>query len=443
MGQFPRIGLDGMSYVVEDMKLTAIDATGHEPAGWPVKLNIPALDSSGYAPTDVEVGPDGTVYVAAGDMIQAFRPDGTTASGWPYRARSIPYSGFLPAVLPVAEGLYTDANAGEIVLLGKDGVPRPGWPVSMPGASGAANASVQLRTGPDGTLYLEDFTADAIYAYGSNGTLKPGWPLLGWSEMTFDPSGRIYVWKQLFEASPGARYSGPAIETDIAAVDSAGRLYPGWPLKLDGTVSSPAFGPDGTVYATRGTSYGPGSPQATGTSATLLAFDQAGNARPGWLVSLPTGYWVLGSEPGVYQAASDPPAIGPDGSAYVIAVKDAATGSGDNVVFAVLPNGRPAPGWPRGLGAAQLSNAIADPTGSGWLTAGNVIHLISDNRILGLQSDGTVASGWPLGRPCGAAPQWVEPTSDGGLLVLWNAGAKPYDGTLEMRYRADGSVAGS
>jgi hypothetical protein len=443
MGQLPRIGLDGVAYVVEDMELTAIDATGHEPAGWPVKLNIDPVTDRGYAPTDVEIGSDGTIYVAGGDRIQAFHPDATPVSGWPYRARGIPYSGFVPALLPVAEGVYTDVNAGELTLLGKDGVARPGWPVPLPGASGAANASVQLRTGPDGTLYLEYLAADAIYAYGSDGTLKPGWPLLGWSSMTFDPSGRMYVWKHLFDAAPGAIYPGPAIETDIAAVDSAGRLYPGWPLKLNGPVSSPAFGPDGTVYATRGTSYGPASPQATGTSATLLAFDQAGNVRPGWPVSLPAGYSVLGSEPPIYQAAPDPPAIGPDGTAYVIAVKDPATGSGDNVVFAVLPNGRPAPGWPRGLGAAQLSNSLFNPAGYGWLTAGNVIHLISDNRILGLQSDGTVASGWPLSRPCGAGPQWVEPTPDGGLLVLWNAGAKPYDGNLEIRYRADGSVAGA
>jgi hypothetical protein len=440
LGVFPRIGLDGMSYLVEDMKLTAIDATGHEPAGWPIKLSFDPVDSSGYAPTDAEIGPDGTVYVAGGDRIEAFHPDGTPVSGWPYRARSIPYSGFVPAVLPVAEGVYTDANAGELTLLGKDGTPRPGWPVSLPGPSGPADPADRLLVGPDGTLYVEDHAADAIYAYGADGTLKPGWPLLGWSEITFDPSGRVYVWKHLLAASKGARYPGPAIETQIAAVDSAGRLYPGWPLKLDGPVSSPAFGPDGTVYATRGTSYGPGSPQGSGTSATLLAFDQAGNAKPGWPVSLPAAYWVLGSSPGVSQVSSDPPAVAPNGSVYVIAVKGAATASAENVVFAVLQSGSPAPGWPRSLGAGQLSNVLSDPTGSGWLTAGNVISLVSDNRILGLRPDGTLAPGWPLSRPCGAATQWVERTPDGGLLVLWNAGAKPYDGTLAVRYRADGSV---
>ncbi len=28
-------------------------------------------------------------------------------------------------------------------------------------------------------------------------------------------------------------------------------------------------------------------------------------------------------------------------------------------------------------------------------------------------------------------------------MMGWNAGAKPYDGTLEIRYRPDGSVAGT
>jgi hypothetical protein len=441
-GEPPRIGANGMSYLVQDMSLTAIDTAGHEPAGWPVKLSIAPIESNGYAPTDVEVGPDGTVYVTGGNAIEAFRPDGTAVSGWPYHADRIPYLAFVASVLPVAEGVYTDINAGEVVLLGTDGAPRPGWPVKLPRASVDTNPRVQLLAGPDGTLYVEDLAADAIYAYSSDGTLKTGWPLQGWHQMTFDPSGRIYVWKQLFGASEGARYSGPARETQIAAVDSAGHLHSGWPLVLDGPVSSPTFGPDGTVYATRGTSYGPG-PEGSSTSATLLAFDRTGEPKPGWPVPLPTGYWVVGSEPGVFQAASDPPAIGANGSVYVIAAVSNSAGPGNHVLFAVLPNGRPAPGWPRDIGPGQLSNVLADPTGSGWLTAGHVIYFVSDNHILGLQSDGTLASGWPLSRPCGAAPQLVEQTPDGGLLVLWNAGDKPFNGTLEIRYRPDGSEAGS
>jgi hypothetical protein len=99
------------------------------------------------------------------------------------------------------------------------------------------------------------------------------------------------------------------------------------------------------------------------------------------------------------------------------------------------------PGWPRSIGKGQLSNVFADPGGSGWLTAGSGIYLISDNRILKLQSDGTLAPGWPIGRPCGAAPAAVEQMPDGGVLVLWNDGDKPSGGVLEVQYRPDGSVA--
>jgi hypothetical protein len=447
LGADPQLGPtgpDGTSYFVQAMRLTAVDAAGHEPAGWPIKLGIPALDSSGYAPTAVAVGPDGTVYVTGGDRIEAYRPDGKPVPGWPYRADHIPYPAFLATLLPVADGVYTDINAGEITLLGKDGSPIPGWPVALPAALADGSTSVQLRIGPDGTLYVVDGTGDAVYAYGSNGTPRPGWPLQGWAHMTFDPAGRMYVWNQI-SARPrrvGFGYSGPSIETDVAAVDGAGRLYPGWPLKLSGSVSPPTFGPDGTVYVTRGASRGPGSADASAAS-TLLAFDRTGNAKAGWPVSLPTGYGVLGSEPSVSQASADPPTIAPNGSIYVIAARDDAAGLGDNVVFAVLPNGRPAPGWPLDIGSGQLSNVLADSAGSGWLAAGNLVYVVSDNRILGLQSDGTLAPGWPLSRPCGAATLWVAQTPDGGLLVLWNAGAKPYDGTLEIRYRADGSVAGS
>lgn len=442
-GQPPRIGPDGTSYLVQDMSLTAVDATGHEPRGWPVKLNIKPLDSTGYTPTGVEVGPDGTVYVTGGDTIEAFHPDGTRVSGWAYRASRIPYPAFVASMLPVSEGVYTDINAAEIVLLGKDGAPRPGWPVSLPGAADGSS-STRLLIGRDGTLYAEDQAAATIYAYGSDGALKPGWPLQGWAAMSFDPSGRIYVWKHRFAASAGARYSGPAIETQIGGLDATGRFYPGWPIKFDGPVSAPTFGPDGTVYLTRGTSYGPGSPGGSTASATILAFDPSGKARPGWPVSLPAGYWALGSSPAVSQAASDPPVVTPDGLVHAIAAAAESAGApASQAVFAFLPNGHPAPGWPRVIGDGQLSNVLADAGGSGWLTAGSGINLVIDNRVVALQSDGTVAPGWPLARPCGAAPQLVESTPDGGLLVLWNAGAKPYDGTLEIRYRADGSVAGT
>lgn len=251
----------------------------------------------------------------------------------------------------------------------------------------------------------------------------------------------MYVWKHSFAASNGARYSGPAVETQMGAVDATGRFYPGWPMKFGGPASPPAFGPDGTVYVTRGTSYGPGYPKESGNSATILAFDRTGNAKPGWPVSLPTGYWVLGSEPAVSQAASDPPVVASDGFVYAIAAADSSSAAGNQALFAFLPNGRPTPGWPRVIGDGQLSNVLADPAGSGWLAAGSGIYLIVDNRIVALQSDATVAPGWPLSRPCGAAPQFVEPTADGGLLVVWNAGTKPYDGSVEIRYRADGSVA--
>jgi hypothetical protein len=58
------------------------------------------------------------------------------------------------------------------------------------------------------------------------------------------------------------------------------------------------------------------------------------------------------------------------------------------------------------------------------------------------RSDATMAPGWPLSRPCGAGPTTVQATRDGGVAVVWNAGPKPYFGTLAIRYRADGSEFG-
>lgn len=290
--QFPVFGPDGTMYQVQDMKLVAIDATGHEPAGWPMPLSIPPVSDNGYAPTDVSIGPDGTVYVMGGNLIYAFHPDGTQVSGWPYRA---PVNSECPActaaLLPVAQGLYTDIDPGQIALLGTNGVPLPGWPVPLPKVSDPSY--VELWSGPDETLYVEDQHSDTIYAFGSDGAAKPGWPLQGWSGMTFDPGGRIYVWKYKFGAPPGARYSGPAIETQIGALDPAGHFYTGWPMTFNGPVAQPVFAPDGTVYMTRGTSYGPGSATPPSPGGTILAFDPNGKPKPGWPVSLPAGTGLL------------------------------------------------------------------------------------------------------------------------------------------------------
>lgn len=442
--QFPVFGPDGTMYQVVDMKLVAIDATGHEPAGWPNALSIPPVSENGYAPTDVAIGPDGTVYVTGGNLIYAFHPDGTQVGGWPYRAPvNSECLACTASLLPVAQGLYTNIDPGKIALLGTNGVPMPGWPLSLPNVSDPS--SLELWTGPDGTLYVENRAASTIYAYDSDGALKPGWPLQGWSGMTFDPSGRIYVWKYKFGAPPGARYSGPAIETRIGALDPTGHYYSGWPMTFEGPVSQPVFAADGTVYMTRGTSYGPGSATPPSPGGTILAFDPNGKPKAGWPAYLPEGYWAMGSVPGVSQASSDPPTIGTDGTVYIIANPSDATPPTSAIIEAFNPLGELLPGWPRAVSSDQLSNAQAGGAGSGWLMAGQggTVYVISDNRIVALRSDGPITQGWPLGRPCGQAPSLVEPAPDGGLLVIWNVGAKPYDGNMAIRYRPDGSVSNS
>jgi hypothetical protein len=442
--QVPVFGPSGTMYQVQDMKLVAIDATGHEPAGWPMPLSVPPVSDNGYAPTYVSVGPDGTVYVTGGNLIYAFHPDGTQVKGWPYRAPvNSECLACTAALVPVAQGLYTNIDPGKIELLGPSGVQLPGWPVSLPNVSDSSN--LQLWVGPDGTLYSEDRLAGTIYAYGADGAAKPGWPLQGWSGMTFDPSGRIYVWKYKFGAPPGARYSGPAIQTKIGALDPAGRFYTGWPMTFDGPVAQPVFAPDGTVYMTRGTSYGPGSATPPGPGGTILAFDPFGKPKPGWPASLPAGYWAVGSLPGVSQVSSDPPTIATDGTVYVMATPSDETPPANAIIEAFNPQGQLLAGWPRAIPFDQLSNAQAGGAGSGWLMAGQggTVYLISDNRILALRSGGPVTRGWPLARPCGQAPSLVEPSPDGGLLVIWDLGAKPYQGAMAIRYRPDGSIANS
>lgn len=330
---------DGSSYFIEDGYLVAVDDSGRERTGWPQWLGL-QTDLN----TQMAFGSDGTVYVWDDSTVDAFRADGTGPAGWPY------HTGAVEDVLPVPQGVYVESEPSGSAACGNES-----HVMTLIGTAGTVQSTWTLQgeidaVGPDGTLYTRQ--GDSILAYGSDGAVKPGWPATGWSNVSLDSSGRVYLswWK--FREITGVSMEGPgeALQTRIAAVDQNGRPYTGWPVTIEGAASEPAIGPDGTVYLTREV-YASGSDTPTDS---VLALDASGKTRPGWPISLPAQHGLLRSLPGVSASAPDPPQVGSDGTVYFGA--GASDPSSPGLLEEVDPSGRPKPGFPSSIDWASMSN---------------------------------------------------------------------------------------
>jgi hypothetical protein len=394
-----RLTEDGTSYFIEGGYLVAVDGSGRERPGWPQPLGL-RTDLN----TQLAFGSDGTVYVWDDSTVVAYRADGTRLDGWPYRTPAV------EDVLPVPQGVYVESDESGSAACGDES-----HRMAFIGAAGTVQPSWRLQgeiaaVGPDGTLYTRQ--GDSILAYGSDGAVKPGWPATGWSNVSLDPSGRVYLswWK--FREISGISMEGPgeALETRIAAVDENGQPYAGWPVTIEGAASEPAFGPDGTVYVTREI-YASGS-----ATDSVLAFDASGRPKPGWPISVPVQDILLRSLPGVSAAAPDPPQVGTDGTVFFGA--EEADPSSPGILEEVDPSGRPKPGFPASIDWGSSSNLFFG-YGSGWFAVGRtgLVFTTTGYSVLAVGPDGKAASGWPVKAPEHTIVMAADPEPDGGLLV--------------------------
>jgi hypothetical protein len=377
----------------------AVDGAGHERTGWPEALGV-RTDLN----TPMAFGSDGTVYVWDESTVVAYRADGTRPAGWPYHAAAV------EDVLPVPQGVYVESEPSGSATCGDES-----HVMTLIGTAGAVQSTWRLQgeiaaIGPDGTLYARQ--GDTVLANSSDGAVKPGWPATGWSNVSVDSSGRVYVswWK--FRDSTGLSTvgSGEALETKIAAVDQSGRPYAGWPITIEGAASEPAFGPDGTVYMTRETR---ASGSGTATDS-VLALDADGKPKPGWPISLPAQDSLL--REGISASAPDPPQVGSDGTVYFGA---GASGPGSSgILEAVEPSGRPDPGFPYSIDWGSTTNLFFG-RGSGSFAVGRtgLVFATSGYSVLAIGSDGKAASGWPVKAPAHTIIMAADPEPDGGLLV--------------------------
>ena len=335
----------------------AIDPDGHPRAGWPVTL--PGRIVCGSGPC-IAIGGDDTWYVMTSRgtdpsaEIVALRADGSAKPGWPVGIPGGEGFALGPAGTVYASGVDGTGAAGtapgpkilrtRFMVLGPDGAPRPGWPVTIDGPAGIPSIA------PDGTLYTttggEAGQLEQVFALGTDGRERQGWP-----------------------------YTLP---TELAALPYA--VGAGMPVRA----TSPYVGPDSTVYLPI---YHAGN--SSGAQG-LLALTPDGQVASGWPVWLPSG--AMFQYVGAFSTGGGgqliPPVFGADGTAYI-----AVFWNGQGAIMGLDLSGREKPGWPYTLSAGGSAPTLAVRAVGMFLTSEAVLFVTATN-----DGDTTIVFALPPGK---------------------------------------------
>ena len=329
--------------------------------------------------------------------------------------------------------LRSDGGQGALTSIAADGSVRPGWPVAIDGYvsvlvadDGTVYASTETQTNPldPATTRLD------VQALGPDGLALPGFPIrlaVNSSVSTaLAPDGTLFVW---FNRQVDPNGISGVKSTTIEAIGKNGKLKAGWPRTINAPASLPAFGPDGTVYVTTGSTW-------RGDRGSVLALAPNGRTAAGWPVQLPAGmHGIAASHANGADDIAQPPVIGPDGTVYV-----AITGSGKASILALDASGRELPGWPYDPGSMTYDEW--DPLSPPIPGATGLLYIVWNDEIVAIGPDGRVAPGWPQSLPLGAGADWFAAMPDGGLLASGVAFDAAFNSTtVFIRYLPDGMTA--
>ncbi len=376
--------------------------------------------------------PDGTLYVSTNPgtaqgqgRVYALDAAGRVELGWPFAPAGI--IAFSPPVIGsdgtvfVAGTRYGATSGATIYALDPTGAPKAGWSPAVEAAGGGLTASGNLVVAPNGHLVVITSSlppagsgqVQRLVALDAHGSVVPGWPVTLPGLLTcgtascqvpslaFGADGSLYA-----EVGPEL---GSSTTFEIVAYGPDGTMRPGWPVRVPG--EGFALGPGGTLYAWGVEDNGVKVPSTTPlriVRTDYVALDPSGHPRPGWPVAI--------------EGPASPPAIGADGTLYVMAGGD--TGQPQRLV-SISPAGRvqqlytlPADegAWTYGFGEGNPGR-LAPPTvgpdgtlyiqlhkGATWQTQG----------LLAVAPDGSVRPGWPVWLSAGASFEGLAPFTTGG-----------------------------
>jgi hypothetical protein len=325
----------------------AFSADGTPLAGWPVegpfsgpaRVDRDRLVALSTSTTSDTVGPGPhppTVWVTTVDADGTVRDGvrvslaGPRVTGWAIGPGGVAY-GTRPAVGSGSPG--GEADPGAMMAIDAGGL-RPGWPVALAG-SPSIPASL-----PDGrvvvTIGFPDRDASRVLLFDAAGAVAGGSPELPITSASVGGCAAASVPDPPLVADDGTVFVTTVYDDLIYGLDASLRVIPGWPLTppRDLLALEPAPCPPGGLCCdwpaasarpapgTAGTLYLPLQPGSPGKGAGLVAIGRQAQPLTGWPVELRrpgAGFWSV--------------VVGPDGTAYALALEP---GSGEDTSATIL-----------------------------------------------------------------------------------------------------------
>ena len=340
--------------------------------------------------------------------------------GWPVRAVSRPENSFGAPALADLNGddrldVVVVSHGGGVFAVDAGGELLPGWPIEL-GPSSLHPSPIIADVHGDGSLEIAAASGDRLYLLGSEGQRLPGWPQQALGEIRGAPAlgdvdgdGDLEVF--------AASQSG-----DVQGFHHDGTVVEGWPVvlpggkflgsvvlaDLDGGGLDVLVGDgDGSLHAWHGDgTYLEGSwPVFTGlySRGTPAAADLDGDGEPE-IASLtyqgqfdllsPRGQFLIPRRPPFFDFAFISPAIGDldgDGEPEIVIAGDYNDFTG--AVFLLDSDGSVAPGWPfKTPSWVRSSPTLVDLDDDGDLET--IVE--SGGWLIALEHDGTTVEGFPF-----------------------------------------------
>jgi len=338
--------------------------------------------------------PTGPAVVAvAGEMVVAYRSDGTQAPGFPWSLGPEEASSGPPAAAEMdgdkdKRVTLAVATASGKLWLWSGGAPVPGFPVKL-GAHAKAGPSFADVDGDGKLEVLVGDVAGRVHAFKKNGREAHGWPASVGSPVTSSVSSSRFA--------GGVSLAVGCEDGKVHVLDGAtGRERPGFPLATAFAVTgAPAFADldgDGRIDLV-----------AASQDYKVYAVSEKGRPLPGFPVA--AGYRIYGG-----------PAIGDlTGDSKL----DVVFTSADGFVHAVDGAGTPLPGFP-----VKVSNrffagpALGDVDRDGKV---DIAVAAADGQVTVLDGGGKPLSGFPArfdATDLSATPQLFDLQADGSLSLF-------------------------
>ena len=379
-------------------------------------------------------GPNGGLYVAIpaadGSVVLAlFDATGRPQTGWPVALAAATKCGLL---LPIEDGSVRllcspdernqELNNGmRAFAFDANGRALQGWPIDLDGqfvgrAIGTSLTLFGRRALGDVCDVGQTCAVGWIATVAADGTVRSGAevPLV---ETCCAPDWAVGPDGVAYGAGDVSGWdAGSAELSRITAVDLGG-VRAGWPVKIDGLVSGPAFGPGGRIVLTVGS--------FARETSRVVVLNRDGKVVSPVVARLP----MATAQSGADCIAGDPesPVVAQDGTIFVFSEIDTR-------VFAVDPSLAVLHGWPYRPGSSlehpgsndPRNDLSCTPIGRPVVGPGSILYLPLSARaksvggsIVALSQGGRVRPGWPVELQRSGAEVWsIVVAADGTTFAL-------------------------